>query len=82
MILLLKIFNMWKQELKQELELYKNINNELTARICFLILWKEKYIEATKKDWKDEEKIEKEIEIIEEAIEITKEKLNTHYNFN
>lgn len=73
---------MGKQELKEQLEIYKNLNDELTARICYLILWKEKYIIAKKQDWKSEEEIQEEIEIVDWNILLVEEKLNNHYTFN
>jgi len=69
----------WKQQLWDEIELYKKINNELTAKICYLLLWKKKYKKARLIDWVLEDKIIKEINSMDFDFENVKEKLNEHY---
>jgi len=73
---------MWKTELKEQLDLYVNINLELTAKICYLLLWKNKYVKARMLDWIEEEQISREIKKMDYDLEITKDKLYEHYKFN
>lgn len=70
---------MSKQEIKEELELYKNINNELTTKICYLLLWKNKFIKARISDWIIEEKVIEQINLFNIDFEIVKDKLKEHY---
>ncbi len=70
---------MWKDELKQQLELYTNINTELTTKICYLLLWKNKYIKARLEDWLKIKNIEDEIKKFNFDFEIVKDKLFEHY---
>lgn len=71
---------MWKEELKKDLQLFKEINENLTSKICYLILWKEEFIKARIKDWFTEEQIQEAIEVMQSELDLTKEQLEVYYS--
>lgn len=75
---------MWKQEFKEELKLFKKVNEALTSKICYLLLEKEDYKMARSQDWLDDELIQKEIDLFDTELLNTKEALHNHYfnNYN
>jgi len=73
---------MSKKEIKEELELYKNINNELTVKICYLLLWKNKFVKARIVDGLSEEKVSQQIKQINIDLEKTEDLLKEHYKNN
>ncbi len=70
---------MWKQELKEELKLFKEVNEALTSKICYLLLEKDDYKSARSMDWLDDELIQKEIDLFDTELLNTKEALHNHY---